>query len=125
MRSLSLVLLALVSWWASSMSWAETTTYVCNYSSYVNEEGLHSVEEGKFVLTFLIDLETGKAYMLGNVGSTEVRMLTSSGGLSFIEITSVGNVMTTAIDTKGKSVHSRNSVMFGDLIPTQYYGKCV
>ncbi len=124
MRSLSLVLLALVSWWASSMSWAETTTYVCNYSSYVNEEGLHSVEE-EFVLTFLVDLETDKAYMLGNAGSTEVRMLTSSGGVSFIEITSVGNVMTTAIDTKGKSVHSRNSVMFGELLPAQYYGKCV
>ena len=42
MRPISIVRLALVSSWASSMSWVETMTCKCNYSSYADEEGLHA-----------------------------------------------------------------------------------
>jgi len=62
--------------------------------------------------------------MLGNQGSTKVEMVRGLDGLSFIEITSAGNVMTTAITSGLKSVHGRNSNFFGDLIAQQYYGTC-
>ena len=42
----------------------------------------------------------------------------------FIEFTGSGNVVTTTITEKGVSVHSRNSVVFGKLIPSQYYRTC-
>jgi hypothetical protein len=50
----------------------------------------------------------------------------SGEGITFIEITGGGNVMTTTIDQKMVSAHSRNTVVLGgDLLPSQYYGKCV
>ena len=103
---------------------ASTITFVCNYDSYSNEEGNHKAEEG-FVLTFIVDTENGKAYMVGNQGSEEVTAIQNKiGGMAFIEVTGTGNVMTTAIDTKGNSVHSRNTSIAGELLPSQYYGKC-
>lgn len=101
---------------------AETITFVCDYQSYSDQEGNHSVK-GEFVLTFLIDGD--KAYMIGNNGSEPVNVTAGDDYLSFIEVTATGNIMTTAITSGGTSVHSRNSKMFGDLIPSQYYGTCV
>lgn len=102
---------------------ADTTTYICDYPTYSDQEGNHKVTN-KFVLTFIVDKDANKSYMLGNNGSTEIRMLESSDQIAFFEVTSTGNIMTTAIDANMNSVHSRNSVMFGELIPSQYYGTC-
>jgi hypothetical protein len=78
-----------------------------------------------FLLTFLVDTENGKGYIVGNQGSEEIAVIPHKiGGIAFIEVTGSGNVMTTAIDTVGNSVHSRNTSIGGELIPTQYYGKC-
>ena len=62
--------------------------------------------------------------MVGNNGSTEIQMSDSIDHIGFLEVTSTGNLMITAIDMNMKSVHSRNSVMFGEMIPSQYYGTC-
>jgi len=105
------------------LAFADTTTYSCNYTSYSDQEGNHKVKK-KFELNFIVDKASGKSYMLGNNGSTEVKLLESSDRLAFIEVTATGNIMTTAIDSKLNSVHSRNSVMFGEMLPSQYYGKC-
>lgn len=103
---------------------AEITNYSCNYTSYSNSEGNHKVED-KFELNFIVDHTTGKNYLLGNAGSSEVKVLESQDRIAFLEITDTGNFMSTAIDSKLNSVHSRNTVMFGELLPSQYYGKCV
>jgi hypothetical protein len=100
--------------------YADTTTYSCNYTTYSNPKGNHKVEK-KFELNFIVDKTAGKSYLLGNNGSAEVKLLESSDQLAF---TATGNIMTTAIDSKLNSVHSRNSVMFGEMLPSQYYGKC-
>ncbi len=102
---------------------ADTTTYSCNYTSYSDQEGRHREKE-RFELNFIIDKAAGKSYLLGNNGSSEVKMLESDDQLAFLEVTTSGNVMTTAIDSKLNTVHSRNSVLFGEMIPSQYYGKC-
>ena len=103
---------------------ADTTTFVCDYKTSSDpEDGLQKVTN-PFILTFVIDNENDKAYMVGNNGSEEVTIIPNSDGLTFIGITETGNVMATTIVKSGATVHSRNSVMFGDLIPSQFYGQC-
>lgn len=113
------IILLLIAFTAS----AETVTYTCNYPTYSDHDGIHKVEGG-FELTFLIDKEKKKSYLIGNNGSSEVLLVPSEEQLAFVEFTKSGNVMSTAIDSKLNSVHSRNSVLYGELLPSQYYGKC-
>ena len=74
--------------------------------------------------SFIIDKVSKKNYMLGK-RSVEVAMFRSPGQIAFIERTVSGNVMTTSITDDLSSVHSRNSVVYGQIVPSQYYGKCV
>ena len=103
---------------------ANTSTYICNYESYSDQDGNHKVTK-PFELTFIYDKDANKSYMVGSNGSTDLTHVPSTKQISFIEVTATGNLMTTAIDSKLHSVHSRNSVMFGEMLPSQYYGKCV
>lgn len=100
-------------------------TIVCTYDNYSDAQGKHRVEN-KFVLTFILDKNTDKAYIVGNQGSDEVAFIPNKfeGGFSFVEITPAGNVMSTAVDSTGISVHSRNTIIDGIITPSQYYGKC-
>jgi hypothetical protein len=102
---------------------AETTTYECDYPTYSDEKGLHKVK-APFRLTFLLDASTKKAYLIGNAGSAEVSLIQNSPGLTLVEITGSGNAMVTAITSEGASVHSRSSIILGELVPSQYYGQC-
>jgi hypothetical protein len=106
-----------------TVAFAEIRTYSCNYNSYSDQEGNHKVKN-KFELNFIVDKAAGKSYLMGNNGSSEVKMLESSDQITFLEVTVTGNIMTTAIDSKLNTVHSRNSVIFGEIFPSQYYGKC-
>lgn len=103
---------------------AGTDTLECNYDTFSAQDGNHRLKE-EFKLTFIIDTEKNVSYLVGNQGSTEVSLIPTHNGLSFIEITGSGNVMTTTMDKKNSSVHSRNTILLGELVPTQYYGKCV
>lgn len=103
---------------------AATTTFECDYKTYGDDKGLHKVGS-PFRLTFLVDGSSKKAYIIGNVGSSEVSLVPNAEGITLVEITDSGNVMTTVITSKGKSVHSRGSIVFGDLVPSQYYGSCL
>jgi hypothetical protein len=104
----------------------ETETIICcDYTSYSTEKGKHKVKD-KFVLIFLVDRTENTAYIIRNQGSAEVTFIPSAfGGITFIEVTEFGNVMTTTIDAKRDSVHSRNTILDGGIVSTQYYGKCV
>ena len=108
-----------------TLVYGDTETFICNYSTYSDANGNHKVTD-KFVLTFIVDMTKKTAIMLGSQGTEEVTLIPSGvgEGISFIEITGAGNVMTTAIDSKGNSVHSRNTILDGGIVPTQYYGKC-
>jgi len=103
---------------------AEITTFFCDYETWSDNEGNHAVNR-PFVLTFIVDSETDKAYMKGNLGTEDVLIITGDNSLTFIEVTDVGNVMSTTVDPEGNSVHSRNSVILGELTPSQYYGSCI
>jgi hypothetical protein len=109
---------------SAPLAGADTTTFECDYKTYGDDKGLHKVGT-PFRLTFLVDSSSKKAYIIGNVGSSEVSSVPNAEGITLVEITSSGNVMTTVITAKGKSVHSRGSIVFGDLVPSQYYGSCL
>jgi len=104
-------------------AWAAgATTYYCKYPTFSDPTGIHRDTEN-FSLTFVVDSGTQKAYVIGNNGSEQVHLVNGWTAITFVEITDSGNVMTTTL-AKGKSVHSRNSVADGQIIPTQYYGTC-
>jgi uncharacterized protein YuzE len=105
-------------------------TYDCSYTSHSNDKGLKN-DSQPFNIKFLVDAEAKKAYIVGNQGSADVIPIPGWEGISFIEITDSGNVMTTTIVTEGTatampSVHSRHTTMTGTgrITPSQYYGTC-
>jgi hypothetical protein len=103
---------------------AQTITYYCKYPLYSDESGSHQAEDD-FSLTFLMDNQTGKSYMTGNNGTSAVQVVDDGfDTFTFIEETIMGNVMVTTITPDLKSVHSRNSTLLGELLPSQYYGTC-
>ncbi|WP_057833182.1 hypothetical protein [Colwellia sp. TT2012] len=104
-------------------SYADTISINCDYSTYSNEKGNHKVKD-KFVLSFVVDTETGKSYLIGNNGSAEVSFFKNDGSYTFVEMTGTGNITVTTLDKNLMSVHSRNMVLSGSLIPSQYYGLC-
>lgn len=100
-----------------------TTSYTCKFSVEATPKGL-SKQAPPFELRFVVDTSVRKAYLLGNAGSSEVEVIPNTDGISFVEITASGNVMVTAVTNSGEAVHSRNGIMFKDLVPSQFYGKC-
>jgi hypothetical protein len=106
-------------------SFAETISYKCSFLFSASPSGIEK-ESKPFELSFVLDTQTKKAYMLGNNGSSEVMPVENIAGITFVEVTPSGNVMVTAITTSGDAVHSRNTIFLDGkkLIPSQYYGKC-
>jgi hypothetical protein len=102
---------------------AATTSYTCIFPVENSPKGL-SRPATPFELRYLEDTTAMKSYLMGNNGSSEVHGIKNMSGTSFIEITGSGNVQVTAITNTGDAVHSRNSIISGNLIPSQYYGKC-
>jgi len=93
---------------------------LCEFTSSSDADGNKT---DSFILEFYFDSKN-KAYMKGNVGVAEVTPSAQLGGVSFIEKTPAGNIMLTTIDNNGNAVHSRHTVIFGELVPSQSYGKC-
>ncbi|SHO57030.1 hypothetical protein [Vibrio quintilis] len=108
----------------SNSSLASSSTLECVYKKYADPEGVH-VTKNEFILRYLIDPDADKVYVSGNNGSNEVVKVPGNDRVSFLEVTGTGNVMVTTITNTMDTVHSRNTVVFGgDLIPSQFYGKC-
>ena len=98
-------------------------TYDCEYRHYSDTDGHHRVD-GDFKLKFTVDRARDEGYMTGNNGRFKVGVIRQPDAITFVEITGTGNVMTTTVDQKNQSVHSRNTVLFGKLLASQYYGSC-
>ncbi len=101
---------------------AEVLSYYCSYPNYSDEEGLSKSDE--FNIEFRYDTVTEDAFMVGNNGLSKVGAIKKSEGITFLELLSTGAVQTTTIANDNKSVHSRHTLLWGDLVPSQYYGKC-
>jgi len=123
MKNIMLVILMLFC--MPMLAYSEAQTIICNYSSYSDDNGTYKLKE-KLVLTFIVDKIKNVAHIRGIEGTDRVAMIPSAvgRGISFIEITAAGNVMTTTIDSIGESVHSRNIIINGKIAPTHCYGEC-
>jgi len=103
---------------------SETVTYTCQYETYSNEKGLHKVVDD-FKLVFVLDTSKETAHLVTTRGKFSVEMLPApNGGMTLIEMIDGGKVLSTSIDKSGKSVHSRNIILEGQISPSQYYGAC-
>ena len=114
-----------IAWsFASIPALADIITFECAYPTYSDKTGVQ--ESTGFEFKFVSDTATGKAYMSGSNGSTEVSlsMRSDKEGVNVLELTNSGNMMLTTILFSGQSVHSRNSVIMGEFIASQYYGIC-
>ena len=103
---------------------AATTSYTCKFTLEATPKGI-AKQATPFELRFVVDTGAKKAYLMGNAGSSEVEIIPNTDGISFAEITRSGNVMVTTITKSGEAVHSRNGIMFKELVPSQFYGNCV
>jgi hypothetical protein len=103
---------------------AEIYTFECDYPTYSDKAGVQ--ESNGFEVKFVSDTSTGKTYMSGNNGSSEVALFSRADdqGFNIVETTNSGNMMVTTILLSGASVHSRNSAIMGEIVPSQYYGSC-
>lgn len=81
---------------------------------------------GDFGLEFMVDTIQGKAYVKGNNGVSEVSYNSGPGGITFLEMLNSGAVQSTSVLFKdGSAVHSRHSILGGQVLsPSQYYGSC-
>lgn len=62
--------------------------------------------------------------MVGNNDPSKVDAIKKNEGITFLEPLPLGAIQTTTIVNNNKSVHSRHTLLWGDLMPSQYYGKC-
>jgi hypothetical protein len=109
-----------------SSAFADTKTFNCEFPRTASDKGGLQRLPKPFSLTFLVDTDAGKAYVIGNNGSNEVMLVPNRGGFSLIEFTGTGNVMVTAVTFGGAAVHSRQTILDAKtLVPSQYYGSCV
>jgi hypothetical protein len=97
---------------------AEPRRLVCDYTQSASPQGLKAE---KFTLEFIVDGE--RAVMIGNRGISDVEMHSGDHGFTFLEKVPAGVVQTTTVAKDGSSVHSRHTII-GNLVPSQYYGKC-
>ena len=120
MKKLSILAL-LISFIAADMVNAEVITYECSFGRYVGPNGGGTEDFG---FTIQLDSVTKDAYIVGSSGLAKLAHIPAAFGRSFIEFSDTGNVLVTTIAEDGKAVHSRNTILLGDLIPSQYYGDC-
>jgi len=96
--------------------------WYCVYTQRASPEGL--VKDDDFKLEFGYDDLTGKAVLIGNNGVADVDVHLGYGSATFMEKLNSGVVQTTTVSKNGVSVHSRHTILRGEMVPTQYYGQC-
>jgi hypothetical protein len=101
---------------------AEVITYSCSFQYRIDEEGK---SDELFPLEFKIDTLSGRAFMEGNLGFVDVEIYVGDNAISFTEKVASGAIQTTTITRDGWAVHSRNTVMLGELVAAQHFGRCV
>jgi hypothetical protein len=100
---------------------AKSYRWTCVYTQVASPKGLASE---RFNLELAFDDITGKAVIIGNQGVAEAEAHIGPLGVTFMEKLSGGVVQTTTLAKGGRSVHSRHTIIGGEIVPTQYYGQC-
>ena len=91
-----------------------------------NELGLSDLKNPYiFIIVMPEQGDIARKYVKGQEPVDVLIVGNSQGGLSFMEITPSGGIITTTVDMHGDAVYSRNIIIQGKLIPNQCYGKCL
>lgn len=109
----------------ASPAYAEVQTWTCDLGKRVDEQG---VGEEKFHIVFKIDTITGKAFMQGNVGLADVELYVGQDAFLLFQQAEDGEIMVTSITTilrDGRAVHSRNTIIAGEIVAAQHFGRCL
>ena len=126
--TLSSNIMANIDWDASStILESSVITFSCDFPYYVSQTEIDKNQN--FSIKFNYDSVSNKAFMIGNIGLTEVIPISGSEALTFLEILDTGVVQSTTLDMLSNkeqsvdAVHSRHTILFG-LFPSQAYGNC-
>jgi hypothetical protein len=78
-----------------------------------------------------IDIKQGKARIVGNQGASDIILIGSPSGITFIENTGIGNMVFTTVFPLYRpgtdqfcAVMSRHMNLITEALPSQYYGTC-
>lgn len=121
MKYLVISLLVALSLCISTVALADSFTFDCLYTDFSNEAGRTKIH---WKMSFTMDTATTESYVTSNLGRNEVLPMTGEDGLTFIDQSDKGSIYTTSMILNGSSVHSRHSIIDGELIASQYYGTC-
>lgn len=101
---------------------ADTISYTCKFTLEATKD--KGLSKDSLALTFLVDTEAKKGYLIGNNGSSKVRVAIGRETITFTEATGSGIFQVTTVAlTDGEAVHSRHSYLNG-FIASQWYGRC-
>ncbi len=100
---------------------AKVINYACEFEYRVDEGGK---KDEPFLLTFKIDTLSQRAFMEGNLGIVEVEIYVGDEAFSFMEKVASGTIQTTTVTHDGLAVHSRNTVILGEIVAAQHFGRC-
>ncbi len=120
MRKIFIVLTLII---ISFPATAKSIRFECDFTKYSSPDGVKRVK-GDFKLEFTLDTISGDAMLVGSNGMTKVFPEMGSDGVTFLELLSTGVVQSTTVSGLGQAVHSRHTIINGEIVPTQYYGAC-
>jgi len=100
---------------------AEVLTYQCIFEYRIDSEGK---SDELMPLEFKIDTLNRRSFMEGNAGIVDVEIHVGDRAISFTERLVSGAIQTTTITSDGRAVHSRNTVMLGEIVAAQHFGEC-
>lgn len=109
---------------APSLVCADVEKYVCTFELYHSLDNFEMSKADDFVLAYTFDTVTRNAFLEGNNGLSEVTLIDGNSGATFLEVLPSGVVQTTTVALGGAAVHSRHTIIVGELSPSQYYGIC-
>ena len=126
MRLPTLIVPVLFVWMAtlggSGRAEAGPLRFLCVFDQHVSQETGHISRDIPLSYEFVVD-GTGHAFAVArNVYPVEV--ITGDESITFLEVLESGAVQTTTIHETGRAVHSRHTILFGEFVPSQYYGTC-
>jgi hypothetical protein len=98
-------------------------TWICSYPITANPAG--AFKGDALVLTFSVDETAKHAQVTSHERTHDVEVFAGTEGLTFVDRQKSGAILVTTIDSTGKSVHSKHTILGGALIPSQAYGRCV
>lgn len=101
---------------------ANKLSFTCFYNKASN---MGKIAKDEMTLSFILDPASNEATVVGNNGASKVGTLSSEDGITFIEITPSGSIMSTSILlSDGTTVTSRNIMYNNKMLSSQLYGKC-